>query len=357
MEHAPKPIVGVDRRQYPNVVPSAQKLLCEGLDVSKHASRVRVGIGRNQSYAHCFIVAKAVAGLGRKETQMRVAVLGTGIMGGPIARNVAKAGHQVVVWNRTPEKARAIEGAQAVTDPAEAVRGADVVLTMLTDADAVRGVMGQDVLEAFGDEAVWLQTSTVGIKGIEELAALAREANVTMVDSPVLGTKEPAEKGRLTVLASGPRGARERADTIFGAIAQKTFWLGDEPGAGTRMKLVMNNWVVGLTELLAETLALARLLGSDPKKVLEILEGSPMGSPYAALKGKMMLSQSFEPSFPLRHALKDARLVLEAAGADLDLPITRAVAEQMAKAAELGHADEDMAATYYASIERGGDAA
>src|SRR5205823_4127245 len=149
-------------------------------------------------------------------------------------------------------------------------------------------------------------------RAIEELAGLARDARVTMVDCPVLGTKKPAEEAKLVVLAAGPADVRESADEVFGAIGQRALWLGDEPGPATRMKIVINNWVVGLTEVLAESMALARKLDVDPAKFLEVLDGNPVGSPYAQLKGKMILDESFEPSFPLRLALKDAKLVLEA---------------------------------------------
>jgi 3-hydroxyisobutyrate dehydrogenase len=283
---------------------------------------------------------------------MRIAVLGTGIMGAPIAENIAKAGHQVVVWNRTREKAERVEGAEIADEPAACARGADVVLTMLADGAAVEEVMDSETLGSFGPETLWLQMSTVGIEAIERLAVLARAAGITMVDCPVLGTKKPAEDAMLTALAAGPREARDRADQVFDAIAQRTFWLGDEPGEGTRMKVVINNWVIGLTEVLAESLALARELAVDQSKVLEVLDGNPVGSPYAQIKGRMMVSESFEPSFPLALALKDARLVLEAA----DVPVTRVVAEQMAHAVELGHGDSDMAATYWASIQRIGRA-
>lgn len=281
---------------------------------------------------------------------MRIAVLGTGIMGAPIARNIAKAGHDVVVWNRTREKAEKT-GLQVVNDPAEAVRGADAVVTMLSAGDAVSDVMRDGALDAFRDEAIWLQMSTVGLRAIDELAGLARDAGVTMADCPVLGTKKPAEDAQLTVLAAGPSEARAPADQVFDAIGQQTLWLGDEPGPATRMKLVVNNWIVGLTEVLAESIALARRLDVDPAKFLEVLDGNPAGSPYAQLKGRMMLEESFEPSFPLRLALKDVRLVLEAAQqGDLELVAACATAAQLERAAELGHADEDMAAMYYASL-------
>ena len=282
---------------------------------------------------------------------MRVAVLGTGIMGAPIASNLAKAGHEVIAWNRTREKAESVEGASAAGSAEEAVQEADAVVTMLSATDAVRTVMTGEVLAAFGDDTPWLQMSTVGVAGTQELSELAADAGVTYVDCPVLGTKKPAEDAKLTVLASGPADARERADELFGAISQKVLWLGDEPGAGTRMKLVINNWVLGLTEVLAESLALADCLGVDQEKVLGVLDGNPVGSPYAQLKGQAIVNESFDPSFPLRLAAKDARLVLEAAGDNLELPATRATAEQMERATELGHGDSDMAATYYACAD------
>lgn len=281
---------------------------------------------------------------------MRVAVLGTGIMGAPIAANIAGAGHDVIVWNRTREKAERVEGADVAGSPAEAASGADAVLTMLTAADAVRDVMTDGVLDAIGDDVPWLQMSTVGVDGTNELAQLARDAGVAMVDCPVLGTKKPAEDAKLTVLAAGPKPVRQKADEVFDAISQKVVWLGDEPGAGTRAKLVLNTWVIGLTEVLAESLALAQALDVDQEKVLEILDGNPVGSPYVQLKGKAMVSESFEPSFPLRLALKDAELVLDAAPDAIRMPATRAAAEQYARAADAGHGDEDMAATYLACV-------
>lgn len=287
---------------------------------------------------------------------MRVAVLGTGIMGAPIAANIASAGHDVIVWNRTREKAEQVEGAEVATDPADAARGADVVVTMLSSAEVVREVMTGGALEAMDGDAIWLQTSTVGVDETDDLAGLAREAGVAIVDSPVLGTKKPAEDAKLTVVAAGPQATRERAGAVFDAIGQKTVWLGEEPGAATRAKLVINTWVLGMTEALAEALALARGLGVDQATVLEILDGNPAGSPYAQIKGKLILSGSFEPSFPLRLAAKDAKLVLDAAPDGLRLPATKATAGHMARVAEAGHGDEDMAATYLACVD-GGDAA
>ena len=285
-----------------------------------------------------------------------VAVLGTGIMGAPMARNMAAAGLSVSAWNRTLEKAEPLrsDGVQLADSPAEAVRDRDAVVTMLTDGEAVEAVMAGDggVLAAMGDDSIWIQTSTVGLRAIERLSELAAEAGVPFVDAPVLGTKQPAEQGELLVLASGPDDARERCRPVFDAIGKKTLWLG-EAGAGTRLKLVLNSWLLALTAGLGETLALARALDVDPGQFLETIDGAPMGSPYAQLKGKAMIEHSYEPSFPLGLAEKDAALILEAAEPEgLDPRIARAVGERFARAAELGHGEEDMAAVHEAYGEQ-----
>jgi 3-hydroxyisobutyrate dehydrogenase len=273
---------------------------------------------------------------------MRVAVLGTGIMGAPMARNLVDADHEVRVWNRSREKAEGL-GAQVVDSPSEAADGAEVVLTMLSDGDAVASVM--DGVQLTGDQ-IWWQASTVGFEATERLAGMAGEA--AFVDGPVLGTKLPAEKGELTVLASGP--GRERLPDVFDAVAARVVDLGDEIGAASKLKLVLNSWIVALVEGVAETIAFAEGIGVDPRKFLEVIEGGPMGPPYAKLKGTAMIDRSFEPSFTLAMAAKDAALVADAAEqAGLELPLPALVRDQMRRAIDAGHGDEDMAATFLAA--------
>lgn len=270
-----------------------------------------------------------------------IAVLGTGIMGAPMARNLDAAGFDVRVFNRTREKAEGL-GATVCDSAAEAAQDADFVLTMLSAAEAVEevitGVRG-------ADGAIWIQASTVGAEGCERLAGLASGRGLTYVDAPVLGTKEPAEQGELLVLASGPDDALERCAPVFDTIGAKTFRLGDT-GAGSAMKLVVNTWLLALVEGLAESVALAEGLGADPARFLEIIDGGPLFAPYAKLKGTAMIEDSLEPSFTLELAAKDADLVRRAGeDAGLSLPLVRAVAEQMARGVEAGHGDQDMAAT------------
>jgi 3-hydroxyisobutyrate dehydrogenase len=280
----------------------------------------------------------------------RVALLGTGIMGAPMARNLLKAGLDVTVWNRSTDKARSLsdDGAEVADKATDAVANADFVLTMLADGPAVESVMSE-AASAVRDGAVWLQMSTVGIDATERLAQIAADHGITFVDAPVLGTKQPAEQAQLIVLASGPGDALERARPVFDAVGSKVVELG-EAGNGSRMKLVLNSWLVALVEGLAETISFAEAIGVDPAKFLEIIDGGPMGPPYAALKGKMMIERDFPASFPLRLSVKDARLVLEAAQRkQIELPLVETVVRQMERAAESGHAEEDLAATIYAT--------
>ena len=179
----------------------------------------------------------------------RVAVLGTGTMGAPMARNLLKAGFQVHVWNRTPDKARALatEGADLAETPADAVRETAFVITMLTDTAAVLAVMGQ-AAESVPDAALWLQTSMD--TDVERAAKLAKDHGITFVNCPVLGTRETAKGGRLVVLASGAGDALDRAQPIFDAIGSKTVRLEPEAGRASRMKLVAKAWTVALVETL-----------------------------------------------------------------------------------------------------------
>ena len=261
-------------------------------------------------------------------------------MGAPMARNLAGAGHTVRAWNRTPAKAEGL-GATVAGSPAEAVEGADVVITMLADGPAVAAAMDGVTLTA---EQVWWQCSTVGV---EWIAKLADGTAAQFVDGPVMGTKAPAEQGQLTVLAAGA--GRERLTDIFEPVAAKVVDLGDEVGAGTKLKLVLNNWVISFVESLAETIALAEGLGVDPAKFFEGIEGGAMYAPYVKVKGVPMIERSFEPSFSLKLAHKDAGLVLDAARElGLELPLPALVRQQMGKAIERGHGEDDLSATFMA---------
>jgi 3-hydroxyisobutyrate dehydrogenase len=271
--------------------------------------------------------------------QMTVAVLGAGgTMGLPMARNIARAGLRVRAWNRSPEKMRPLadDGAHLADDARAAVEGADVVITMLADADAVLAVMG-DAIDAMREGAVWLQTSTIGEAGIEACAELAEGHGIRLVDAPVLGTKAPAEQGELIVLGSGPEGLRDGLAPIFDAIAQRTMWV------------VVNSWIVTVVEGGAETIALAEGMGVDPMLLFEALEGGALDLPYLRMKGGAIAARDFDPSFSLRLAAKDAALVQESAGRrDLGLPALAAIRRRLEEGVP-EHGDQDMSATFLTS--------
>ncbi|MCW2641461.1 MAG: mmsB [Dactylosporangium sp.] len=281
---------------------------------------------------------------------MTMAVLGTGIMGSAMARNWLKAGEAVRVWNRTRAKAEPLAeaGAQVADDPAAAVDGADVIVTMLYDADAVART-----LEAADDRlrpgALWLQMSTVGIEGAQRLADLAARYRLTYVDAPVVGTKEPAEQGKLTALASGPDEARDRVERLLRPVAAKVLWLGPA-GTASRMKLVANSWVLAATEGVANSIALADALGLDGADFLEVISGGPLDLKYAHVKGALMMRREFPPSFPVNGALKDANLILAAGeSAGVDLAAVEAARRHLDEVARQSHRDEDMSAMYLAA--------
>jgi 3-hydroxyisobutyrate dehydrogenase len=287
--------------------------------------------------------------------KISVAVLGTGIMGAAMARNLARAGPDVRVWNRTRDKAEPIadDGARVADTPAEAVHGAGVVLTMLHDGPSVDAVMRQ-AAPALREGAVWAQCSTVGVEVLPELARFARDHGLVFVDAPVLGTRQPAENGQLLVLAAGPDEARAALAPVFDAVGSRTIWAGDEGAAGgaTRLKLVANSWVLAITNGTAEALALAKGLDVDPQDFLDIIAGGPLDNGYLRVKAAAILGGDLTPSFATGTAEKDARLIVSAgeqAGVRMD--VAAAGAERFRRAAEQGHADEDMAASYFASFD------
>ncbi|QUH00976.1 NAD(P)-dependent oxidoreductase [Saccharopolyspora erythraea] len=280
-----------------------------------------------------------------------VAFLGTGTMGAPMARNLLAAGFDVRAWNRTRSKAEPLaeDGAVVAGSPAEAGRGADVLVTMLLDAESTAKAAREAVPE-LRDDAVWAQMGTIGIKGMTEVAAVAD--GVHLVDAPVLGTEKPARLGKLKVLAAGPRQARDRVQPVFDAVGEQTLWLGDDPAQalGTRLKLAVNSWVLALTNAVGESVALAESLGVDPRHFLEAIEGTATDSPYAHVKGNAILGGEYTPSFALRNAFKDANLITEVTGGNLRLDVADACRERFRRALEAGHGDEDMAAAYFASF-------
>lgn len=282
-----------------------------------------------------------------------VAVLGTGIIGAPVARNLSKAGFAVRAWNRTAAKAEALagDGVQVAANAAEAAEGAPIVVTVLTDGPAVLNAIRA---AAPAPGTIWVQLSTVG-EAVDELAAHADAHGLVFVDAPVQGTRQPAELGQLIVMAAGAPEARATVQPLFDAIGKRTLWVGDDgrSGAASRLKLVLNTWVIALTHGVGEALALAEGLDVDPRHFVDVVTGGPMDNGYFQAKSAAILKSDYTTAFSVDNAEKDARLVLDAASrAGVRMDTVEAGRARFARASESGHGDEDMAAGYFASFDK-----
>ena len=282
-----------------------------------------------------------------RPTGLTVAVLGTGTMGAAMARSLLRSGFRVTVWNRSPEKTRHLveSGAHAAADPFAAVRDADVVLTMLFDAQAVLRV-ATEFLPAMREGAIWMQSATIGAEGMRAVATAASGYPISVVDAPVLGTKNPAEHGALTVLASGERRAVAALQPVFDAIGSKSITVGTHLGEASDLKLVCNAWVGSLTAGTAQSVALARAFGLEPSIFLDAIAGSASDSPYAHLKGAVILEGTRAPQFALDGLLKDLRLAQATAGPTTTTPYLDSLEHLYAVASEAGHGNEDVAWVY-----------
>lgn len=296
-----------------------------------------------------------MASLGGMVDTPSVALLGTGIMGSGMARNIRAAGLPLQVWNRTPERAAPLAetGAEIAGSPADAVRDADVVVTMLGEADDVVDVM-ERAADGLRPGQVWAQTTTVGVGPFATLVALADRHGLLLVDAPVVGTRGPAEQGQLLVLAAGAPQARAVVQPVFDAIGRTTTWLADDPdgAAASRLKLVVNSWVLAVTAGVGEALALADGLGVDPQAFLDAVAGGPLDLPYLQVKAKAIRERDWTPSFSAANAAKDADLIVAAAEeAKVHLDVAAAAARRYRRTVELGHGGDDMAANYLAGFE------
>jgi 3-hydroxyisobutyrate dehydrogenase len=274
-----------------------------------------------------------------------VAVLGVGAMGHGMADSALRAGIPVIVWDRRIEAAQglAARGAQVAGSAAEAARRAAIVVTMVTDAEAVLSIArDQGMLAALAPGAIWAQMSTIGVAGTDRVAALAsaERPDVMLLDAPVSGSTDPAERGQLTVFASGPAEARPRVAPLFGALGQRTIWAG-ETGAGTRLKLVNNTWLAFGNEAVAASVAVAHRLGLATGTVLDALSGGPLVSPWQAAKLARIAEGEFSAQFALSLALKDVHLALEAAG-DGRLEVLACLAGEWQRAVDQGLGGQDL---------------
>jgi 3-hydroxyisobutyrate dehydrogenase len=276
-----------------------------------------------------------------------VAVIGAGTMGAAMATRLLNAHLDVAVWSRKPESTRSLVelGASSHADVRDAVANADVVLTMLPNADiTVEMMFNSRGLEAMQHGAIWVQMATIGTSATESIATLvrARRPDVTFIDAPVSGSKGPAESGQLEILASGDRSRALLLENVFDVLGKKTLWLGPV-GSGSQMKLILNTWLAFQIEGAAEAAALAGRWNVDSATLFEALQDSPLVSPYARSKLERIIDRDFRPDFSLDLALKDLELVGTDAG-DTAAPIAGAIALRWRHLVETGASGLDVSA-------------
>jgi 3-hydroxyisobutyrate dehydrogenase len=266
-------------------------------------------------------------------------------MGHGMAASALRAGIPTIVWNRNPAATGDLAGigAQVAETAADAARRASIVVTMVTDADSVISIAtDQGMLAALAPGAIWVQMSTIGVAGIERVAAVAKDErpDVTFLDAPVSGSKDPAENGQLTIFASGPEDVRARVAPLFDALGRRTIWVGPV-GNGTRLKVVNNTWLAFGGEAVAASVALAHFLGLETETVLEAMDGGPLMSPWQEAKLRRIAGGDFSPQFALALALKDVRLAQQVAG-ESRFAALHCLADEWQQAVDQGLGDQDV---------------
>lgn len=277
---------------------------------------------------------------------MKVAVLGTGIMGQGVAGTLLREGFDVTVWNRTRSKAEplAADGAVVADTARQAVEGVDVIVAVLFDGDAVLEVL-DEAADASRPDAVWVQASTIGEADTARVVRTADAHGLRLVEAMMLGTKKPAATGKLVMLAAGDGALLEAVRPVLDAMGSKTIVAGDTVGQGTALKLAANAWIATITAATAQSLALTEALGLDPQLFLDAIDGGQSDTPYAHIKGATMIAGEYPAQFALDGIRKDLGLMREAAqGTRFDTGLLEALSGVYASAAEQGHGDDDIAA-------------
>ncbi len=281
---------------------------------------------------------------------MKIAFLGTGHMGLPMARNLAAAGHDVAAWNRTREKADPLaeHGVRIVETPAEAAQDAQIAVTMLADDHAVEEVVFGDegIYEALPQSAVHVSCSTIGVEFSRTLADAHDLQRQGYVAAPVFGRPEAAEARKLKVVAAGAADAVERVRPVLEAIGERTFVVGDEPALANVVKLCGNFIIASMIETLGESFALARKSGVGEDVFLEVLNGTFFSSPIFAGYAKAIAEKKFQPAgFKLALGLKDVRLALAAAdAAEVPMPAASLLHDRFLAGVATGRGDHDWSA-------------
>ena len=295
---------------------------------------------------------------------MKVAFVGLGNMGAPMAANLLRAGHDLVVYNRTPDRARplAAQGARVARSPREAAAGAEVLVTMLADDAAVETVMfgTEGALEGLARGAIHASMSTISPDLSRRLLAGHEARGQRYVAAPVFGRPEAAQAAKLWIVAGGPADVIERCRPLFDALGQGVDVAGDDPPSANVVKIGGNFVLAAAIEAMGEAFALVRKYGLDPARFIEIVNGRLLRSPVYENYSKIIVAGRWEPpGFKLRHGLKDIRLALGAGDeVEAPLPLASLMRDRYLSAMAWGWADTDWAALARVSaVEAGVDGA
>ncbi|XP_025085652.1 glyoxylate/succinic semialdehyde reductase 1-like isoform X2 [Pomacea canaliculata] len=287
-------------------------------------------------------------------TPLRIGFLGLGIMGQGMVMNLLRSGHEVTIWNRTAAKTREFSKAGAFrgNSPADVVQSCDITFTCVSDSVAVRDVVfgNQGVLQGITKGKCYVEMSTVDEETVQDVADAVMARGGTFLEAPVCGSRVPALEGQLIILTSGDRKLYDDCYSCFEAMGRKSFYLGNEVGTATRMKLIHNMLLGTMMASLAEGMALAEKVGLDQEDFAEVLSLGSLSCPTINHKAQAILNQRHDPHFPLQHQQKDLRLVLSM-GDSVEQPLFLAAAanELYKKARRLGYGEGDISAVYRAA--------
>lgn len=277
---------------------------------------------------------------------MRVAFLGAGDMGLPMAGHLAKAGHELRVWNRTPGRTEELVeiGAVPASSPADAASSAEVAITMLSDDAAVEAVMSEGLLQGLADGAIHVSMSTVGVAAARRFERRHSESGQHFIAAPVFGRPADAAAAKLWIVAGGDLTSIERCRPLFDVMGQGTFVAGDDPAGSCAVKLAGNFLLASMIKSLGEAFALAEGAGVERAFVSQVIS-TLFASPIYENYGAMIAARRYEPGFKLRLGLRDVRLAIEAAETSgVDTPLGELLRSELEEAIHRGDGDLDWAA-------------
>ncbi|CAG5117696.1 unnamed protein product, partial [Candidula unifasciata] len=287
-------------------------------------------------------------------TPLRIGFLGLGIMGQGMVMNLLRSGHEVTVWNRTATKCREFVKAGALkgNNPADVVQSCDITFTCVADSTAVRDIMfgNMGVLDGISKGKCYVEMSTVDEETVQDVADAIMARGGAFLEAPVCGSRVPALEGQLLILCSGDRKLFDDCYSCFEAMGKKSFYLGNEVGIATRLKLIHNMILGNIVASLAEAMALAEKVGIDLEDFSEVLSLGSMACHAVKHKSQAIVGGRYEPHFPLQHQQKDLRLVL-GLGDSVEQPLYLAAAanELFKKARRMGFGEGDVAAVFKAA--------